>query len=168
MDEQSKAALDLLVQNGYLEVVKGKYRASKKLNVVPETVIANTSLGPLVFDGNWEGLYTKFIMECKLPKQSENGNGDTYEVNKYSEEAMRRFKEMVTKEGIKYDLLVLVTQNYYKTGSNRYKKKIGNYITEGLWRMDYETLKGQTVEQQQQTLQKQADESKPFTRDRIG
>lgn len=168
MDEQSKAALDLLVQNGYLEIVKGKYRPTKKLNTVPEMVTAMTSLGPLAFEGSWEDMYTRFIVECKVPKRGENGYGDPYDLNKYSEDAMKRFKEMLTRDQVKYDLLVRVTQAYYSTGSLRYKKKIGNYITEGLWRMDYETMKDKPLEDQQKHLNQQINESKPFTRDRIG
>ena len=167
MDEQSKAALDLLVQNGYLETVKGKYRPTKKLNEVPETVVAATSLGPLTFNGNWEDFYTNFIVQCKIPKKGEAGDGSLYDLNKYSEDAMKRFKEMMTKEGIKYDVLMRVVQTYYK-GSTRYKKTISNYITEGHWRMDYLTVKDQTEQQQQQTLNEQLNSAKPFTRDRIG
>ena len=167
MDEQCKAALDLLVQNGYLEVVKGKYRPTKKLNTVSETVVAHTSLGPLSFEGSWEDFYTKFIVDCKIPRKGESADGTLYDLNKYSEEAMKRFKEMVTRDGIKYDVLMRVVQAYYK-GGTRCKKNISNYIIEGFWRMDYMALKDQSTEQQQQTLQKQVDESKPFTRDRIG
>lgn len=168
MDEQSKAALDLLVQNGYLEIVKEKYRATKKLNAVPPIVTVNTSLGPLSYDGNWEDFYTRFIMDCKVPKKGESGDGTLYDLNKYSEDAMKRFRDMVTKEGIKYDLLMSVVQTYYKTGSNRYKKTISNYILEGLWRMDYEVMKNQTTEQQQQHINEQLNSAQPFTRDRIG
>ena len=167
MDEQSKAALDLLVQNGYLETVKGKYRPTKKLNAVPEMVTATTSLGPLTFGGSWEDFYTAFILQCNIPKKGEAGDGSLYDLNKYSEEAMKRFKEMITKEGIKYDVLMRVVQTYYK-GSTRYKKTISNYITEGHWRMDYLTVKDQTEQQQQQTLNEQLNSAKPFTRDRIG
>lgn len=164
MDEQSKAALDLLVQNGYLEIVKGKYRVSAKLNVIPTGKETSQKLT----DMDWEGRYILFITECKVPNQGESGTGDVYPLNKYSTEGMKAFRKMLEHDGIKYDILVRVTQSYYKIGTNRYKKKIGNYITEGLWRMDYEVIKDQTVEQQQQTIQQQLNESKPFTRDRIG
>jgi hypothetical protein len=168
MDEQSKAALDLLVQNGYLEIVKEKYRATKKLNAVPVTVAVNTSLGVLSFPGTWEEFYTKFIVDCKIPRNSENGQGGIYPINQYSEDGMKRFREMLTVEGIKYDLLMGIIQTYYRTGANRYKKTIGNYITEGHWRMDYSAMKGQTTEQQQQHINEQLNSAQPFTRDRIG
>lgn len=171
MDEHSKAALDLLVQNGYLEVVKGKYRPTVKLNeqkVEEKKLIA----GHLFLDGvqgaaTWEDLYIKFIRESGVPKKSENGQGDLYDTNKYNTEAMKVFRKMIERDGIKYDLLVKVAQAYYRSGG-RYKKTITNYISEGIWRLDYLALKGQTTEQQKETLQKQVDESKPFTRDRIG
>jgi hypothetical protein len=166
MDEQCKAALDLLVQNGYLEVVKGKYRPTKTLNEVPvkETILLGEGIP---FEGNWEDLYLKFIMDCNIPKQGEAVDGSLYPLNKYSEDAMKHFRDLM-KRGFIYSILVMVTKTYYRTGGLRCKKNITNYITEGHWRLDYESLRGKSTEQQQQTLQKQVDESKPFTRDRIG
>lgn len=161
MDAQCKAALDLLVQNGYLEPVKGKYRPTKKLNEVPEEVY----LGPVKFN-KWEDAYVWFIGECKIPKKGESGTGDLYDLNKYTEDAMQHFRDLI-KSGIKCDVLIKVTKGYY-TGSTRFKKKIGNYITEGHWRMDYETMKNQTEQQQQQHINEQLNSAKPFTRDRIG
>lgn len=166
MDEQSKAALDLLVQNGYLEAVKGKYRATKKLNDQKSVEFPVTTATGTILYGTWEEIYTRFIMECKIPKKAESGTGDEYDLNKYSEDGMKAFRDLI-KLGFQYDLLVKVTTAYYHNGT-RYKKKIGNFITQGLWRMEYQVLKEQTTEEQQQTLQKLADESKPFTRDRIG
>jgi hypothetical protein len=166
MDEQSKAALELLVQNGYLEIVKEKYRATAKLNKVEvESLQIQTLVG--IATMSWEDLYVKFIQDCTIPKWGESGNGDLYELNKYSADAMKVFRKMIEKDGIKYDLLVKVTIAYYKSG-NRFRKKIGNYITEGLWRLDYMTLKDQPLEKQQQTLNNQINDAKPFTRDRIG
>lgn len=167
MNAECKTALDLLVQHGYLEIVGGKYRPTKKLNS-KETLADGAVLGVNgeTFSGTWEEIYVKFITDCKIPKWGESGSGDTYELNKYSADAMKHFRDLL-KSGIQYALLVKVTSAYYK-GSLRYKKKIGNYITEGLWRMDYETMKNQTETQQQQTLNEQLNSSKPFTRDRIG
>ena len=167
MDEQSKAALDLLVQNGYLEIVKGKYRPTKELNSLTTTEKLICGMDGKPITGTWGDIYTRFIMDCKIPRQGESGTGDMYDLNKYSEDAMQKFKGILM-SGIDYALLVKVTQAYYRNGTNRYKKKIGNYIVEGLWRMDYEVMKGQTEQQQQQTIQQQLNESKPFTRDRIG
>jgi hypothetical protein len=167
MDDKSQAALDLLVQNGYLEIVGGKYRATKKLNS-KETLLDGAVMGidGKTFSGSWEDIYTKFITDCKIPRLGESGTGDMYELNKYSTDAMKHFRDLL-KTGIQYALMVKVTTAYYK-GSNRYKKKIGNYITEGLWRMDYETMKNQTETQQQQHLNEQLNSAQPFTRDRIG
>lgn len=166
MDEHCQAALDLLVQNGYLEVVKLKYRPTKKLNEVPakESIYLD---GGNVFEGTWEDLYLKFIVTCKIPKKGESGNGEEYDLNKYSEDAMKHFRDLM-KSGISYSTLVLVTAAYYKAGGLRYKKNITNYITQGHWRLEYETLKNKPVEQQQQTLNNQINDAKPFTRDRIG
>lgn len=161
MDEQCRAALDLLVQNGYLEIVKGKYRATARLN--DEIAGKPTRLT----EQDWADQYINFITACRIPTKGESGTGDLYDLNKYTTEGMKRFRQMVETEQVNTVLLIKVTHAYYN-GSIRYKKKIGNYITENLWRMDYELLKKQTPDQQQQTLQKQADESKPFTRDRIG
>jgi hypothetical protein len=166
MDEQCKAALELLVQNGYLETVKGKYRPTKKLNEVTAVEVIYLDNGT-VFNGGWENLYSSFILACQVPKKGEAGDGGLYDLNKYSEDAMKHFRDLL-KSGIRYSVLVQVTRAYYKTGNLRFKKTIGNYITQGHWRLDYDIVKDQTPEQQQQTLQKQEDESKPFTRDRIG
>jgi|ERR1044072_1584681 hypothetical protein len=161
MDEQSRAALVLLVQNGYLEVVKGKYRPTKKLN----DPLGVPVIGTVQLD-SWQDVYTKFITACNIPKKGESGSGDLYDLNKYTDDAMKHFRDLM-KAGINYDLMVKVTTAYYK-GSTRYKKKIGNYITEGLWRMDYELMKNQTEQQQQQHLNEQLNSAQPFTRDRIG
>lgn len=166
MDEQSKAALDLLVQNGYLEVVKGKYRPTKKLNEHPAKETIHLP-GGIVFDGSWEELYLGFIVGCKIPKKGESGDGTLYDLNKYSEDAMKHFRDLM-KSGIQYDLLVMVTTAYYKVGGLRFKKTITNYITQGHWRLDYEAMKEKSKEQQQKLLNQQENESKPFTRDRIG
>lgn len=166
MDEKSKAALDLLVQNGYLEIVKGKYRPTVKLNEPVVKSLVNV-LNQVAVE-SWEDMYVKFIRECNIPKQGETGEGDNYALNKYSVDAMKAFRKMIERDGIKYDILVIVTQAYYKAGTIRYKKTISNFIMEGIWRMDYEIMKTQTTEQQQQTIQQQLNESKPFTRDRIG
>lgn len=171
MDDQCKAALELLVQNGYLEAVKGKYRATAKLNdalkepVIECMVVINGDND--VFQGKWQDLYVKFITDCKVPSKGENSEGDLYDLNKYTEDAMKHFRDLI-RSGIQYPLLVQVTTAYYQTGTNRYKKKVGNYITEGHWRMDYLTLKDQDPKQRLQTLKQETDAAKPFTRDRIG
>lgn len=160
MDEQCKAALELLVQNGYLESVKGKYRCTAKLNDTVAGIVRLT-------DEDWENKYLDFIKQCKIPRQGESVNGDMYNLNQYTADAMKRFRQMIEKERIDVEILTKVTRTYY-SGSIRCKKKIGNYITENLWRMDYLTIKDQNPEQQQQTLQKQLNDSTTFTRDRIG
>lgn len=165
MDEQSKAALDLLVQNGYLEIVKEKYRPTKKLNAVPAVDKIYLDDGT-VFDGDYGMLYMDFIKACKIPRQGEAGDGSLYDLNKYTEDAAKHFRDLM-KSGIKYSVLVKIATTYYR-GSTRYKKKIGNYITEGHWRLDYITINNQTEQQQQQHLNEQFNSTKPFTRDRIG
>jgi hypothetical protein len=166
MDEQSKAALDLLVQNDYLEIVKGKYRPTKKLNEIPVVEAILVGIDGETLQGSWTEIYTKFIMDCKIPRYGETGDGTLYDLNKYTEDGMKHFRDLI-RSGIKYSLLVKVTIVYYQ-GSPRYKKKIGNYITEGHWRLDYDVMKNQSVEQQIETIKQQIDAAKPFTRDRIG
>lgn len=163
MDAQSKAALDLLVQNGYIESVKGKYRCTAKLNMTTKL----TEQIDAAAAQDWEAFYTRFIIESQVPKRGESSDGGVYDLNKYSNDAMKEFKKMLWKDGIEYALLLKVTQAYYK-GPGRYKKTISNFILEGLWRMDYEVLKQQTPEQQQETIQKQMNDPTAFTRDRIG
>ncbi len=161
MDERSKAALELLVQGGYLEPVKGKYRCTAKLN----DEVAGKA--PRLTQEDWEARYISFIEQCNIPRKGESGDGTMYNLNQYTADGMKRFRQMLEKEQVNLDLLIMVTKAYY-TGSIRYKKKIGNYITENLWRMDYESLKNVDQKQQAQTLQKQMNDTETFTRDRIG
>lgn len=165
MDEQLKKALDLLVQHGYLETVKGKLRVSAKLN--DAVSFANSNL-PFADSTNWESAYIKYIADAQVPRRSQTTDGNVYDLNKYSVDGMKRFRQMIEKERIDYDLLVKVTKAYYKSPGT-YKKKIGNYITEDLWRTDYMVLKQCTTSSEQsEHLKNLQDDPQTFARDRIG
>lgn len=102
-------------------------------------VIGDNSMIIAELQKDWTIAFMNFIMECKVPQRQETRSGDSYDLNKYSTEAMKVFRKAIEKEGIVYTVLVKSTMLYYKT-SNQYKKHIGNYFTQGIWRTDYYAL----------------------------
>lgn len=93
---------------------------------------------------DWKTAFVHFIITCKVPVRIQTNTG-WYDCNKYSEEAMKRFKDMIGKEGVNLELLILSTTLYYKSG-NSFKKKISNYILDGDWMTDYMTLQAKAEE----------------------
>lgn len=87
---------------------------------------------------DWVSLYIQFITDSSVPRRILNGRGDPYDANKYSEDGMKAFQKAM-KAGAKYELLTKSTMLYYKSGS-RFKKSIGNYMSQGDWRTDYMQL----------------------------
>lgn len=87
---------------------------------------------------DWTQAYLNFILEAEVPQRGEGKDG-SYDLNKYSEPAMKVFRKMIEKEGIIYGILVKSTMLYYKT-HKRYAVTIGNYIEKGNWRSDYNAL----------------------------
>ena len=85
---------------------------------------------------DWRMKYMNFIAEARVPAKSDNGRGEMYDCNKYSEPAMKEFKRLIEVEKIIYDVLVKSTMLYYRASPN-YRKKISNYIVDGDWRSDY-------------------------------
>lgn len=88
----------------------------------------------------YSSLFIHFISQAQVPARAEDTRGNEYPVNKYNEKAAVVLYKLVTNGQVDYPLLVKSTMLYYK-GSRRFKKTIGNYITEGDWRTDYEALK---------------------------
>lgn len=97
---------------------------------------------------DWSLMYMQFIREAKVPNRCMNSHGEPYDINKYSEDGMKAFQRAL-KTGVLYDILVKSTMLAYKSGS-RYKKTIGNYMSQGDWRSDYNALleKAQQGEQE--------------------
>lgn len=137
-----------LVEKGYVLASKDKgYTLSKKfqadvkamkassehgLSVVSKSVSTTTEL-------DWGNLFINFIKDAEVPAKLPDNKGGWYAGNKYSEDAMKKFKQIIG-TGIDYNLLVRSTQLYYKS-ANTYKKIISNYILDGDWRTDYFTMK---------------------------
>ena len=53
---------------------------------------------------------------------------------------------MIEKEGIDYTVLVRSTQLYYATRTS-YAVAIGKFITEGMWRTGYDSMKDKPAEE---------------------
>ena len=87
---------------------------------------------------DWAAAYMQFIGEAQVPRRLVTGKGEPYDTNKFSEDGMKAFQKAL-KAGILYGMLVRSTMLYYK-GANRYKKAIGNYMSQGDWRTDYTEL----------------------------
>jgi hypothetical protein len=141
-----------LKEEGYIKLVKGNYVLTQKyfndllkpaIRLVPfenAVVKQQDAAFPLVIGKDWQQEYIRFIQDAKVPARLEGSRGEVYYANKYSEDGMKAFRNIISKELIDYAMLVRSTILYYKSGT-RFKKKIGNYITQGDWRTDYEALK---------------------------
>lgn len=157
-----------LLEKGYAIDMKGKLSftphfhkayANIRNSVTMEVAIVNwgTPEMTVLYDANkvalykyedWSMMYMQFIREAKVPNRCVNSHGEPYDINKYSEDGMKAFQKAL-KTGALYDILVKSTMLAYKSGS-RYKKTIGNYMSQGDWRSDYNTLleKAQQGEQE--------------------
>ena len=115
---------------------------------------------------DWTQLYLNFIKEAEVPSYGEGRDG-RYDLNKYSEPAMKVFKKAI-EGGVQYPVLVKSTMLYYKT-RKQYPLKIGNYIADGAWRSDYEALlssaeDGTIINH----IQKEIDDNTEFNRFKLG
>ncbi len=97
-------------------------------------IVATELLAP-----DWRLMYAQFIQAAKVPSKLEGKGTDLYDGNKYTEDAMKEFKRMIYVEKIILDVLIKSTMLYYAPGK-KFRKKISNYITEGIWRSDYDAL----------------------------
>lgn len=116
---------------------------------------------------DWTKAYLTFIKEAEVP---ERGSGGTtgYDLNKYSEPAMKIFRRMLEREKVQYPVLVKSTMLYYKT-RKQYQVTIGRYIEEGLWRSDYEALLSSAADGSiTEHIQKQIDENEEISRFKMG
>jgi hypothetical protein len=149
-----QAAVDYLMQNGYMVKLKGGYKVTAKFNkemtgkavgvqMVGDRalVVEKASDLPVLAAGknDWAQLFLQFIKDAEVPARSEGRTGSTYEVNKYSEEGKKAFQKAIEKEGVNYQALVKSTMLYYKT-HKKFALKIGNYFSDGAWRSDYDAL----------------------------
>jgi hypothetical protein len=138
-----------LLDNGYMAIIKGKYIVTSKFNKeitgLDRGLTLATGNVPLVKEPDlkktvsWQEMYTRFIIEAKVPARILNPRGDYYQANSYSEGGLKAFRKALEKEEVKYDLLVESTQLYY-TGSIGLKVAIGRYMEEGMWRTQYQEI----------------------------
>lgn len=158
-----------MMDNNYLVAIKGKYRVTAKFNkeitgqevgIVkvgnmllvqenPPPEVSMNAQGIQVSTGtphtpretqriDWPAAFIQFITEAEVPQRGNSRDG-SYDLNKYSEPAMKAFKKIL-ESGVDYLILVNSTKIYYKT-HKQYQNKISKYIEDGIWRSDYEALK---------------------------
>lgn len=146
-----REVVEFLVDNGYVSFTKRKLAVfTKKFNEefsdipigLDKGVVVhpdNTSLQTAtVFEASYEEAYTKFLLACNIPRYSYDSFGKAYSINKYSEEGMKAFKKAL-QSGYKLELLQATIMLYYKSSTN-YKKAVGNYLSSGEWKTDYDNI----------------------------
>lgn len=159
-----KEAADFLLSGDYILVVgPGKFKLSTKFHkemasqsrvtAVGENFVSTPGevmvlkspegtqqvIGNNIFTGRFYELsYKKFISDAQVPKRLENNRGESYPANNYSEPGMKAYRKAL-ESGADYEILVKSTMLYYKSGI-RFKKAIGNYMHEGIWKTGYDDL----------------------------
>jgi hypothetical protein len=149
-----KEVLEWLVTNKYVVFHQGKPKftsvyhkemtgVSKGLTVKNDTEITTEPGFSLALIGTytlaqWGKYYEEFIKTCKVPPRGVGGYGSTYAMNKYSEDGMKAFRKAIL-DGYKLEILLLAVSIYYASTVG-FKKAIGNYMSSGEWKTDYETL----------------------------
>jgi hypothetical protein len=154
------AVIEYLLTKGFITVTKGKaeltplfhksYTGIQKVLVLqgtknPLPVVAEPALQvptaqtfrEYTYEA-WVKLYMQFISESQVPRRLITNHGDPYDANKFSEDGLKAFQKALTAGAI-YHILVKSVTLYYG-GANRYKKAIGNYMSQGDWRTDYMDL----------------------------
>jgi hypothetical protein len=87
---------------------------------------------------DWVRFYQELITFCEIPSKAYSDRGDAYSLNKYSEDGMKAFQKSM-KEGYDPRILAMAIKLYYKS-SIRLKKAVGNYMSSGEWKTDYQNL----------------------------
>lgn len=104
----------------------------------PETGI----ITPVEIETLPESILTRFIADAEIPKTAKTKTA-VYALNKFNTKA-EKILEKILKQKINYQVLVMSTKLYYKSGVM--PKTIANYFIEGIWKDEYndlaEALKG--------------------------
>lgn len=150
--ENAVAVSAWLQQNGYMKLVKGRFVTTRKFNLevlgedgglveLPGGMLKSKtgSQEPVLTTSDWQDLYMRFIIESEVPKMIHMSDGTVYEANKFSDAGLKAFRAALDKEKKSYDILVLATQMYYRDQSKA-RQIIGNYMSKGAWRTDYEAV----------------------------
>ena len=156
-----KAVMEWLVTNKYVSIHNGKPKFTtlyhkeaigiergltsqgavlELLPVAPITTLApfNKDRIALYNNAEWCSYYTEFIKSCKIPAKAFGTKGETYALNKYSEDGMKSFKQAM-KDGYDIKILILAVALYYQS-SISLKKAVSNYMISGEWKSDYQNL----------------------------
>jgi len=156
-----KSVMEWLVENKYVTIHKGKPKFTTQYykdvtgiekgltlqGTVVESLPAKVPQVPKPFDQNavatytpqqWCFYYTEFIKACAIPAKGMGPKGDSYALNKYSEDGMKAFRQAL-KEGYQIQVMIAAVTLYYKSAIFL-KKAIGNYMASGEWKTDYQTL----------------------------
>jgi hypothetical protein len=149
MVESLKDAVQFMLDNGYLAVIRGKYVVTAKFN----KEVTGVYQGAVLLKGNipavvepkvpktvhWRDQYIAFVNEVKIPPYGHNSRGERYQMNAFSEDGVKAYRNAIEKEDILHPLLVEATQMYYH-GSVAMKVGIGKFMSEGMWRTFYNEL----------------------------
>lgn len=122
-----------------IEPFRQRKRPVRMVEALPVPIKQDITTVTLFKPIDWRLAYADFIRDAHVPSKLEGKGTDLYDGNKYTEDAMKEFKRMIEKEGIDLAILIKSTMLYYAPGK-KYRKKISNYITEGIWRSDYDAL----------------------------
>jgi hypothetical protein len=144
MSEQD--AINLLIEKGYMVVLKGKYNltgefhrtyipVSTGLVVSSKSELATTS-SPVM---NITALFMEFIKQCEVPSKTDNGRGGFYWINRFNKDGAKEFARIISKEDVNLQVLIACTKLYYMQ-TKTCAKTISNYITEGIWRSGYQDM----------------------------
>ena len=130
--------------------------------------LSNLAINPVANQTiDWPKAYLQFIKEAEVPQRGSGATGG-YDLNKYSESAMKVFRRMLEKEKVDYSVLVKSTLLYYKTRT-QYQVTIGNYIENGFWRSDYESLLSSAADGSvHEHIQNKIDETQETSRFKMG
>lgn len=144
---------DWMVKEGYFLIHNKRYLVSEKFNrevrgipeglrKLPNKKLVVKEVGkhtPGLSPNEWTDLYLKFIVDCKVPRYGRGSDNKMYEMNKYSEAACKKFRQMLEVDGINLERLQAATAAYY--ADNRVMRvTITNYIIQGQWRTHYSQL----------------------------
>lgn len=144
VDTKGKLSLTPHFQKAYSHIIDWLTLKTEPGSMLPATTTKSAPLIPVKENvslykyEDWVSMFMQFIQDAKIPRRCVLSNGDLYDTNKYSEDGMKAFQKAI-RAGYNYEILVKATMLAYKSGTKA-KKTIGNYMTQGDWRTNYDEL----------------------------
>lgn len=88
----------------------------------------------------YEQLMRKFIEGCGIPNRIQTSDGTSYNVNRYSDKALKVFIQIMHDDEIDKNLFGLATKLYYAR-KGAYVQTLTNYLIDRTWEGEYLELK---------------------------